>query len=142
MNLKDVVQLLGNQGITKVTIRYSGSGDSGDIEEFNYFVGEKEVKLEDLVADPLKIADKVGKKASDNLKGKKTKPITHHEFDLPPQDIIESALNQSTDLIDGDWYNNEGGQGTITINCKTGKVEIDAEFNYNEVRTESQEVQL
>lgn len=142
MTLKEVVKLLGEQGITKVDIRYSGSGDSGDIEEFTYYVGQKEVKLEDLVVDPLKIADRVGKNASANLKGKKTKPITEHQFDLPPQDVIENALGEATKLIDGDWYNNEGGQGNIIINTKTGKVEINAEYNYTEQRVECQEVQL
>lgn len=86
------------------------------------------------------IPEAVGNQAVENLKGKKTKQILiSNEL---PVSVIEDALGSATNQINGDWYNNEGGQGTITINTKTLKMVIDAEFNIITQENETQEVQL
>ena len=34
-----------------------------------------------------------------------------------------------TDLIDYDWYNNEGGQGQVKFDLKKGEIFVDVEYN-------------
>ena len=141
MILTEAVRLLGHHGITKIVIHYSGSGDSGSCEQYDYFIKNKQVQLDQISSnDPLKIAEQVGQNASNNLRNKKTKEVKSME--LLDASIIENALDNATNLINGDWYNNEGGQGTITINTKTLKVSIAAEFNVLTQETEHQEHQL
>jgi len=51
-------------------------------------------------------------------------------------------LSSITEIISGDWYNNEGGQGNIEIDTKTRKAVINVGYNYMETNEEVENVQL
>lgn len=82
--------VLNDLGITEVIAGYSGSGDSGQIDDINYY----------------------------NDEGKNIKDI--------PNEIhqnIEKQFYKQLDYTD-DWYNNEGGYGTITFDLVSLSIEI------------------
>lgn len=80
-----------DQGVSRININFSGSGDSGDIDEVEYYQGEED------------ISSAVEVKDSDvNI----LKDFAY--------DIICAKVNTV-----GDWVNNEGGYGNIEINTET-----------------------
>ena len=92
-----IISHLLDKGIVKVSVRYSGGGDSGDMEEIRFHTKDEKdddgsTKLE------LNIDDDVYKQ----LEGK---------FDSLTNDVE-------------DWWNNEGGYGTVEIQIPSGEYEI------------------
>ena len=91
-NLKDL-------GIVKVEIEFSGSGDSGDIDEVNYYIKSKDWD-------------------------------THYSETLPSKyddlfkDLGWDILTKTVDTV-GDWVNNEGGYGNISINVEDKTYDVD-----------------
>ena len=73
---------LKDAGVTNVEIRYDGGGDSGQVEDVEFF--------------------------GDNLDAKSI----HDNFEGDLQDLGYHLLEQHYDY---DWYNNDGGYGTISI---------------------------
>ena len=141
MTKKEAIFKLRQVGITKVDIHYAGSGDSGDIESFIYFIGNEEIELHVLQNDPIKIAQQAGEIASLNVANKKHNKKVSSVIEVD-KNAIEDALGDLTNSIDGDWYNNEGGQGHIIINTKTSRVTIEAEYNIMNQEYETQEFNL
>lgn len=76
---------LNEQGVEKVEVDFSGSGDSGDIDEWRY-LDEEENEI-DIDEKSTAVMKKIGEKIIDS----------HYSYD---------------------WYNNEGGRGTLYINLK------------------------
>mgnify|MGYP000085101357 CR=1 FL=1 len=87
---------LKDKGINKIEITFSGSGDSGDIDDLIYYdVTDKYYYSRDMV---------------------KNSYMTDEEYNLLQNDCYEFI----DDAIEGaDWYNNEGGFGNITIDLDT-----------------------
>jgi len=73
---------LKDAGVTNVEIRYDGGGDSGQVEDVEFY----------------------------GANGDNTALNDKFEGDL--QDLATHLLEQHYDY---DWYNNDGGYGTITI---------------------------
>ena len=102
-------------GISRVAINYSGSGDSGQVNEVNaYLVGDPRVVQDiDKIAAQHAPPDEISIKVSNKLLGQEDKELSAilEEF---AYDAIEEA-NLS------DWYNNDGGGGTMTLLVEAGK---------------------
>jgi hypothetical protein len=73
---------LKDAGVTNVEIKYDGGGDSGQVEDVEFY----------------------------GPNGYTTEPSDKFEGDL--QDLAYHILEQHYDY---DWYNNDGGYGTISI---------------------------
>ena len=92
---------LADIGITGIMVRYDGAGDSGQIEEIQYCT-----KPIDAVED-----------VEDNV-----------HFDSPELCVLSSDLKSRIEdftyrkLLEDieDWYNNEGGYGTVSIMVPSG----------------------
>lgn len=106
-NYPAILAALYAMKITTVIIHFAGSGDSGEVEEVEFFSGKKKV------AEPT-LENRTAGDLLDNL----------------------------TELIEGDWYNNDGGQGTITVDTKTRHVVIEVGYNYMETDHRVEEHQL
>ncbi len=94
------VLYLKDRGVEQIIIRYSGGGDSGQIDETTYSgqrIGE------DRSAEDLSISKEVDTK-----------------IESVGYDLLENI---------GDWYNNDGGQGTVVISVADLYYEINAEYN-------------
>jgi hypothetical protein len=97
---------LSGMGITGILIRYDGSGDSGQIEEIQY------------CTEPIDAVEDV----EDNV-----------HYESPELSALSSDLKSriedftSDKLLENieDWYNNEGGYGTVSIMIPSGQYSID-----------------
>jgi hypothetical protein len=98
-NLERALTLMNckHLGIVQISIEFSGSGDSGDIDDI-YFRIEK---------NSYEYINMPDEKAEDLIR----------DF---AWDIIESKVNTV-----GDWVNNEGGYGTITIDVENNTYRLD-----------------
>jgi hypothetical protein len=87
---------LKDKGINKIEITFSGSGDSGDIDDLIYYdINGKYYYSREMVGNSY---------------------MTDHEYDLLQSDCYDFI----DDAIEGaDWYNNEGGFGNITLDLDT-----------------------
>ena len=98
---------LADLGVTGVKIFYSGSGDSGDIDDVVYTT-TKEVNFNDI----------------NNLTnyGENALYLTNLDHDLK-EEISDFADQKILNDIE-DWWNNDGGYGTMLIKIPSGKYEI------------------
>ena len=87
MNIKDL-------GVEKVEINFSGSGDSGDIDDICFYAKE----FDDITK---MVEDKYGMKPDELFR-----------------EFAWTIVNQKVDTV-GDWVNNEGGFGTITVDVES-----------------------
>ena len=97
-------------GILSVNVEFSGAGDSGEIEsiDLNYMAFSNESKAEDFQKN-------------------------HDEVAVVPEEVEERLTelvgNLSDSILEGsevpDWYNNEGGHGTLVWNPATKTIEVE-----------------
>lgn len=99
------VVFLKDRGVAKIIVTYEGSGDSGSIDNVLYYDKEDD---------------------------------EHYSSQL---DITESQHNDIQNLaypmLDGieDWYNNEGGYGSISIDLDEFTYDIENNIRINQIET-------
>ena len=98
---------LADLGVTGIKIIYSGGGDSGAIDDIIYTT-EKVTNFEDL-----EILDQYSEDIL-NLRDLSTSLYS---------DIEDFATSKLLDNIE-DWWNNEGGYGTVLIAIPSGNYKI------------------
>lgn len=111
-----ILTILRDQGVASIKVCYAGSGDSGAIEAICYMKEENTPRIEineegiiKTVLDPSSV------------------DAWNHNSDIEP--VIESNIKSYIEdqcyshLMCGfsDWYNNDGGEGVILIDTKTGE---------------------
>ena len=98
---------LADLGVTGIKIFYSGSGDSGDIDDIVYTT-DVEASFNDI----------------NNLSsyGEDALYLSNLDTDLKDK-ISEFASTKILDEIE-DWWNNDGGYGTMLIKIPSGNYEI------------------
>ena len=96
---------LADIGITGILIRYDGAGDSGQIEEIQY------------CTEPINDIEDV----EDNVYYENPE-LSELNSGLRSQ-IEDFAYRKLLEDIE-DWYNNEGGYGTVSIMIPSGKYQI------------------
>lgn len=103
--LMQTLMQLADLGVTGIRISYEGGGDSGCIEDMMY-TEEKDVSIEDVQNLPWdsKNLRKLNNELAINLENFTTDTIL---------DDIE------------DWWNNEGGHGTLSILVPSGEYSIE-----------------
>jgi len=86
---------LSEQGVKTIRVEYSGGGDSGDIDDVNYHdLDEKHVDI--------KMTSKMDK------------------FEEALKEFCYTRLQDT----DGDWINNEGGNGNFEFKVPSGDYQI------------------
>ena len=102
LSIKVLFASLVEKGIAVVEIDFDGSGDSGSIEEDNakFYQAGNDGELT-LIED-------------ENLISKDIQ-----------QQLVNLGYHILNDYYDYDWYNNEGGYGTININLQERKWDIE-----------------
>ena len=98
---------LADLGVTGVKIFYSGSGDSGDIDDVVY-TRTKEASFDDI--------------NTLNSFGENSLYLKELDYDL--KDEISDFADQKILNDIEDWWNNDGGYGTMLIKIPSGKYEI------------------
>ena len=98
---------LADLGVTGIKIFYSGSGDSGDIDDVVYTT-TKEASFDDI-------------NTLTNY-GENALYLTNLDHDLKDE-ITDFATSKLLDEIE-DWWNNDGGYGNLLIKIPSGQYEI------------------
>ena len=109
---------LADLGVTGIKIIYSGGGDSGAIDEIIYTT-EKVTNFEDL-----ENLDQYSENVL-NLRDLSTSLYS---------DIEDFATSKLLDNIE-DWWNNEGGYGTVLIAIPSGNYKINNNIYFTETET-------
>lgn len=105
LEMTELMLELSSIGVTGILIRYDGSGDSGQIEEIQY------------CTDPVDDVHNVESEIEPLLN------LENLNRDLAKK-IEDFAYNKLLYDIE-DWYNNDGGFGTISILIPSGQYHID-----------------
>lgn len=124
-NKAAVLGALAVAGITEVTIRFDGGGDSGQIEEIDARSGDDSAELPDT---PVTLAR-----------------CEYHDEDVryvsvPLPDAVEALCYDLLESKHGGWENNEGGFGEFTFDVAAETVTFD--FNYRIERSENHYYEL
>ena len=114
---------LADLGVTGIQIYYEGSGDSGCIDEVLYTTDKLPENLEDAF-------DKI---RSLNTWREDAKYLRNLDSGLSSD--IESFAEEK--ILDGieDWWNNDGGYGTMCILVPSGKYDVMNNVRITEVET-------
>ena len=114
---------LADLGVTGIQIYYEGSGDSGCIDEVLYTTDKLPENLEDAF-------DKI---RSLNSWDEGAKYLRNLDSGLSSD--IESFSEEKILNDVEDWWNNEGGYGTMCILVPSGKYDVDNNIRITEIET-------
>jgi len=115
LNIKVLFASLAEKGIVKIAIGFDGSGDSGAIEDnISYYVENDDSELI--------LSEDISSQVDDQL--------------------IELGYHILDRYYDYDWYNNEGGYGTINIDIKDQNWDIEGFQRISDVEEVSGEGDL
>ena len=148
---KDVLAPLEKLGVTKISVIFSGSGDSGQIECISYFAGEADVTYDFVeqkrwqngelvvVKTPKYDIPPVGKKSQ--WKGHRDETTNEWvreevQVDVSIEEVIEEFVYNRLSSTGVDWFNNEGGQGNFIFKLGETQWEFDFEVQTNFLRSE------
>ena len=105
----EVMKVLKDLEITKAYVNYSGSGDDGSINEVEFYVGDKEINLENPKYSDFYKVDR-GERTYWCYTEHKRKTTTE-PMDL--KDYIEDVTYDFLEAYHGGWEINEGQHGGI-----------------------------
>jgi hypothetical protein len=116
-------------GIKTVQVDFSGGGDSGDIDSaIALDAGGNHIDINKHVLD--------WPENSSRHDPDTNSWITDTKIKAQPLDkILEQVTLDALDEAGMDWYNNDGGQGTLTIDFNRSPPEIDLELGINHTAT-------
>lgn len=102
LNIKVLFASLAQNGIVKVEINFDGAGDSGSIEDTKCYIDDPDAEL--------------GRSVTENPK-------------IITDALVEELTNLGYHILNQyysyDWYNNDGGYGTINIDIKEKNWDIE-----------------
>jgi hypothetical protein len=114
---------LADLGVTGIQIYYEGSGDSGCIDQVLYTTDKLPENLEDAF-DKIRCL---------NTWDEESKYLRNLDSGLS-SDIESFAEEKILDSIE-DWWNNEGGYGTMCILVPSGKYDVMNNVRITEIET-------
>lgn len=100
--LKRILPNLKALKITRVVVEYDGSGDSGEVQNVNYYIGKKKAEVVDDTLDK----------------------------------ELREACYKSLQEKNIDWYNNNGGCGSYTIDVKKKNAKLAHQVRLEEYESE------
>lgn len=125
---KALIEQLKSMGATNATLEFDGSGDSGSIYSVT-------VEGAPDIARTVKWL-RFESEYSDGKWIKKQSEVT-----LNIQDALEALCYDMLESTNIDWYNNDGGYGSLVINFDPLSIELEVNTRYTEVNTDSFELQ-
>lgn len=125
-----LMSVLRAMGGFHVQVAFAGSGDSGSIED---------VDLLDSDGKPISLE---GAEFEWHENGSTLNPLTNkwertYEVKvMPMRDILQQITEDCLDMSGHDWYNNEGGQGSLEIDLSINPPEVRLNIGINQMHTE------
>lgn len=126
-----VLTQLRTLGVSHVEVSFSGGGDSGSIDKA--FCRDANGKKLDL---PETKFDWPRERSTYTGDGWKRETYTEK---LTLEQILEALTNDALEEQGLDWYNNDGGQGQLTIDFAQSPPEIELNVGINITETEDHE---
>lgn len=121
-NMDTFCEIFRSMGFKRVEADFNGYGDSGNLESISLVENSGKVISEDLEKV---LTDKTNKKNNAlNSFSNSIKKVMSDYNSL--NDYLESIL---WDLLPSGFEINEGSYGTIEVDLKTGKIDIDKNYN-------------
>lgn len=123
-----------SHGIKRAAIEFAGSGDSGQVDSVTFYDADGEI-----IVNADKIPGPLSTESYQEYDGSTKKYITKtRKVDAKTLGLVVEAIGytllESTDL---DWFNNEGGEGTLTMEFgEDGKLAFTGEVSINYMETE------
>lgn len=114
-------------GVQKVEVRFSGSGDSGQIDEVHFIKNGAEIAFAEVENVVLSWPEE-GEKFVKSI-GKWVR--TGGEKDMTLEAITEKLTYDALQTTALDWVNNDGGQGVLEINFDESPPKIDLRVGIN-----------
>ena len=143
-------EFMYKKGFTYIVVHYEGCGDSGEAYDMEGYKTEKCFNSGDHFGGEYIQFTDYGTNTSESkpIPAKEAyKKGTRGQYDvwkaikqfnkLTGSDIDQYSI---VDLIDYDWYNNDGGQGFVVFNLKDGEIFVDGSQNYSESRDVTQKL--
>lgn len=97
---------LKDKGVTKIEISFSGSGDSGDVDELEFYTGDQYISKYSREDDKPQMKDYLS--------------------DVDYQKLRDQCYELIDECIEGaDWYNNDGGYGRIDIDLNSLTADVE-----------------
>jgi hypothetical protein len=123
MDMIGTLVKLADLGVTGVKVYYEGSGDSGCIEEIVYAINKMDEDEENAFSD----LDDI------HIYGKDAMHLKDLDSGLASdiENFVEEKLLNEIE----DWWNNEGGSGSLCILIPSGKYKIINDIRITEVET-------
>lgn len=131
-NLRAVLPVLREHGITSVRVDFDGSGDSGSIEGAIY-----EPELDDFDASSVMVPIREVEREWDHQNSTWIYHSTQHLIDL--NTAIERIVEDYLEVTQVDWVNNDGGFGTFNIEVVGGVCNMDVNTRYTQTNCEFSE---
>lgn len=120
-------------GVAKLLVNFSGGGDSGDIESVDAYTADMKTEIPLTAQIPWSSDEKFFDMANQKWE-KRTK-----EEVMTLEKIAKELTLQALEAQGLDWYNNDGGQGTLEIDFATSPptITLDVGINYTSVEEHS-----
>jgi hypothetical protein len=126
-----LMTLLKMMGGNKVHVTFSGGGDSGSIESVSLLDSDgNSVSLENTMFE-WESESQFHNIYTGNWE------LKRDVEEMPLADILTKICEDCLDSTDLDWYNNEGGQGQLTIDLTQDPPSIDLNVEINYTHTEN-----
>ena len=126
-SVKDMLSTLRVLQISKVEVEFSGSGDSGSINDI--WCDNQAVKLKEYKVRAITKLSYYDQKANDWVE-------TYVEKQTSLHDALETFTYEELSKTGIDWYNNDGGQGKLEIDFTDGEPRVDLNVSVNIVETQ------
>lgn len=120
-NLRLLLPVLLEQGVSQVDVVFDGSGDSGSIESVDFENGPP-----DVATISVRILKAVSIFEEDHWINRT------EEVDVDLEDAVRVLTDDYLDETDVDWYNDEGGYGSLCIQPGEGTVYLDVNTRITE----------
>lgn len=117
--------LMVDNKIERVEIRFEGSGDDGNIEEPQFYPEGLDVVGEDVIQVPKIVLDALSEdELDDGFAEWQGTDKTHVEF-VSLHDVFSKILEHWIYYCPIDWVNGNGGEGCATLSIKNNKLNIE-----------------
>lgn len=123
-NREILIEALKAQGITVATVDYAGAGDSGDtcdlvVQPPELLACLSEIKVKQHVVDVQYL-------------GYSQRAFSMRETEVALDEAVRDFAMRWVDSLHGGWENNEGANGTVTINVGEDAIHLEHTAYYTE----------
>jgi hypothetical protein len=137
-DIKTFCRKLSVHNISEVRAQYDGGGDSGD---FNDISAKRHPTQAELDAAAAIVRDNPGVQPPREVTVSLERWLEQNVFKKPDANITQKEYEAFVDdlfsLLPGGWEINDGSYGDIVVDVATGKINIEHNERYTEVRTDN-----